>query len=816
MSKFSTKIIALLLITALNTGSLLAIGETFAYFNDTEDSLINSIAVGTLDFSLSSGTFQLTPGESNEMLKTVSVVNEGSLDFQYSIYADNIQGDLCDDLLIKADNLETAGTDCATSSLSAFNCTGNQITDPLDNWEFAIIRTDENNSGTCDFDFVFDGKQISCPNGFSDTETLSSSIDFSNAQTGSQLVINEVYYDVDENNYGTEAKNEWLELYNNSSQTVNLKDWSLTDNSGNPEVITGNPSLAPGEFVVISHDASTCSNYWNSCKNKHINLGGNMAPGWLDNDGDELTLKDDLGNIVDFVAWEGYYTGWDMNAQEGESIARKTAGLDTDTPSDWQVLSSPNPGTNPGHENLPNIVLNEFLPNPSSFPYEYIELYNLDSKVYDLSGYYVETDSGIIPINLNTTAQYNSGLTTIDATGWLAITTPSNNDLNNFSDTLTLYTDTGEILDTISYPLNSNTSSTVPADKSIARIPDGTGGWVDPYPTPGGPNKEEINQEQENINTEEQTATTVVNPVALDVYINTPISTLVDILLKGEPEGVKFVVTSGVSHGELSDLEGMKITYTPDKDYSGKDQFTFQAYNEKKHSENAWVYIAIGEELEQEESTEEVSTTTKEIVEPITNESTTNKPITETGSMGGTNNTETTVTPEGNISVSTTKATTTDIEIATTTENIGNTGTSTEEKNATTTEKVKTNVSTTATSTLSEITTSTPFSTEKDVVNIETTSTTSDIENETTTVESIEALPKNLSAKATSTENQNTENNNSDQEKPQKTTEKSTIEQVKTKEDNDDSQKIEKDLEDSNNKEEGQTNNTKQEQENEE
>ena len=61
-----------MLIIGLNWTGLLAIGQTLASFNDTENSVENVLAVGTLNFSLSTTTddfVNLTPEEENYLAK---------------------------------------------------------------------------------------------------------------------------------------------------------------------------------------------------------------------------------------------------------------------------------------------------------------------------------------------------------------------------------------------------------------------------------------------------------------------------------------------------------------------------------------------------------------------------------------------------------------------------------------------------------------------------------------------------------------------------------------------------------------------------
>ena len=134
------------------------------------------------------------------------------------------------------------------------------------------------------------------------------------------------------------------------------------------------------------------------------------------------------------------------------------------------------------------IVLNEYLPNPigneCSGDGEWVELYNNGNKAIDLSGWEIRDDNGsATPISVSNTM---SATTTIGAKGsgseWLVVNLDSCV-LNNDGDSVNLYDDGDMLVDSRTY------STTAPENKSDARIPDGIGAWVDPVPTPGGPNK---------------------------------------------------------------------------------------------------------------------------------------------------------------------------------------------------------------------------------------------------------------------------------------------------------------------------------------
>lgn len=177
-----------------------------------------------------------------------------------------------------------------------------------------------------------------------------------------------------------------------------------------------------------------------------------------------------------------------------------------------------------------NVVLNEFLPRPDNGPNglnlgndssdmplgEWVELYNNGDVKIDLSGWYIADASGGLGNQQAVVGLTNTqpATTTIPAHGWLVVYF-NKAVLNNTGDSIFLYTNTNVLIDSYSYdnpsdfceneptPTDTNASSTpsagscsgsqVAPNKSYARIPDGTGAWVDPIPTPGAPNMLEEN-----------------------------------------------------------------------------------------------------------------------------------------------------------------------------------------------------------------------------------------------------------------------------------------------------------------------------------
>lgn len=495
MKKNSTQFISLLLLAVFAINLLFGIKEVFAFYQDREDSFLNNLLAGSLDFSLiSPDDFLPQVNDTQNATRNIEVVNNGSLGFQYQVTASELSGNLCEYLEIK-DDLDNVFQPLETyiSSVTTFNT--------KNTWLFTLqveAGAPNLNEEACSFKFIYDGWQEGPFNifeGFHDREEILNNVSYAQSFPPSTIVINEVLYDVLEPHQGKEKKNEWVEVYNNSDQTINLKNWSFI-NDNYIEIIHANTYIAPGEYIVFSHDEKTCVQLWNCSGAQHINLGGSIQDGWFDNEGDYVILRDPSGQDIDFVAWEGGYEGnyplWPISADEGWSIARIIAGVDTDVVDDWEVLGddlgeSPNPGTNPH-----TVVLNEFLPNPAGETFgededlmpqgEWVELYNygsLDINVGDWK--IVDGAGGVLTINPDNT---NTGSTIVLAGEWLVVYRNGYGDfeLRNEGDTINLLDENDNILDTYTY------SEPAPENKSYARIPDGSSNWVDPIPTPGGPN----------------------------------------------------------------------------------------------------------------------------------------------------------------------------------------------------------------------------------------------------------------------------------------------------------------------------------------
>ncbi len=138
---------------------------------------------------------------------------------------------------------------------------------------------------------------------------------------------------------------EWVELYNPTNETVNLRNWKLEDNSGQMSRLK-RVLIGPGEFVLISKSKSTWRFWDEPTGSKKMALGQEIGDG-LQNAGDHLILCFKYAVVVDTVGWGNdtiIWTTGQPSVNQGISIERKSPGFDTNSASDWEERFLPTPG----------------------------------------------------------------------------------------------------------------------------------------------------------------------------------------------------------------------------------------------------------------------------------------------------------------------------------------------------------------------------------------------------------------------------------------------------------------------------------------
>jgi hypothetical protein len=134
------------------------------------------------------------------------------------------------------------------------------------------------------------------------------------------IVINEIMYAPDS------PQPEWIEIFNRSNKTIDLKNYQLADAGDTVKVINQSKILNSNEFFVIAKD-STIFNYFN------INSGFVIAafPS-LNNSEDKIVLLDSLNRVIDSLH---YYSRW--GGTNGKSLERIDVNISSIDSSNWKT-----------------------------------------------------------------------------------------------------------------------------------------------------------------------------------------------------------------------------------------------------------------------------------------------------------------------------------------------------------------------------------------------------------------------------------------------------------------------------------------------
>lgn len=288
---------------------------------------------------------------------------------------------------------------------------------------------------------------------------------------GPSVVFNEVAW------MGTtvSSNDEWIELYNNTKNNLNLEGWILKSEDGSPEIKLTGTIPASNFYLLERTDDNTVTEI----------TADLIYKGSLSNNGENLKLYDNLNNVIDEIDCSaGWFSGDNATKKTMERINPFISGNQS---ANWQTSQSPG-GTpkakNPAPEqarygagseqgtinneqktenltensSLPaplktkeypsGIVINEILPSPEGpdDKEEWVELFNQNSFEVDLSGWKVKDVSGKI------TTFTLSKETKISSQGFLVIARPATKiSLNNDGDGLRLLSPDGKIIDSVNY-----------------------------------------------------------------------------------------------------------------------------------------------------------------------------------------------------------------------------------------------------------------------------------------------------------------------------------------------------------------------------
>jgi hypothetical protein len=189
---------------------------------------------------------------------------------------------------------------------------------------------------------------------------------------------------------------EWIELYNNSEGTINLKNWKISDVLAAPTltVITNlDLNFAPKSYLVITTDTTAIRNSYSAIPSHLISV--NIPT--LNNDKDGIVLYDHRGAVIDSVF---YLSSWGI---KGNSLERISLSESSTKQSNW-IASFADSGGTPGQENSAkdaksyprnSLIVNEIMYDPLSGLSEYVEFLNTSSEIINIAGWKYIENSGL-------------------------------------------------------------------------------------------------------------------------------------------------------------------------------------------------------------------------------------------------------------------------------------------------------------------------------------------------------------------------------------------------------------------------------------
>ena len=119
---------------------------------------------------------------------------------------------------------------------------------------------------------------------------------------------------------------EWFELFNNSTDPVNLMGWIIKDTDTDFHMISQSIVLSPGEFLVLSNNSDSTTNGGLKVDYQYNNIV-------LDNSVDEILMVSPTGVVADSVAYDNGVT---FPNTKGTSMALLNENMDNSFGLNWR------------------------------------------------------------------------------------------------------------------------------------------------------------------------------------------------------------------------------------------------------------------------------------------------------------------------------------------------------------------------------------------------------------------------------------------------------------------------------------------------
>lgn len=195
----------------------------------------------------------------------------------------------------------------------------------------ATVNLSESLQNDTQYTATIDGVEDLFGNALSGRDTTFTYYEVTPADSG-DIFINEFNYDP------AEGTTEYIELFNTSSKSLDLQNWTINDNTGNRQTITGSQFIVPPDsFVVIAPDQTLLTDHPDIAL---VSMGSSFPS--LNNSGDDIVLRDGSGERLDSLQYTDDWGGTEI------ALERRTTDVE---PAQANFGEAPNDLGTPGEAN---------------------------------------------------------------------------------------------------------------------------------------------------------------------------------------------------------------------------------------------------------------------------------------------------------------------------------------------------------------------------------------------------------------------------------------------------------------------------------
>jgi len=277
--------------------------DTQAFFEDSEKTKKNLFKAGMLDMKIDGANpfVQRNVVEGDEFFQEFYLKNKGTIDFDYKIFTENVSGDLCGQLNVKA---KAEGEEIFDGKLEDFSYSDNLKAGKNINWKLELKVGDGDWEEKCKFAWQ---KNFSFKQGWNDAEEISGNEIVFIDEPKKRVIINEVMW------MGSTASSsdEWIELRNLSDEKIDIGGWEIENarSSGSSLKIPGGKSIDSNGYFLISNYSDESANSVLAVEVDEVNSSISLSNFGNGN----LVLKNEKENIEDEVMGIEWFFGENGN-----------------------------------------------------------------------------------------------------------------------------------------------------------------------------------------------------------------------------------------------------------------------------------------------------------------------------------------------------------------------------------------------------------------------------------------------------------------------------------------------------------------------